>query len=369
MNIRKFLIRESREQDLRKKYSNKFSREALDYFFSTPELKKYNHKYTDFLLRTIDPNTDIVWWIEYGVKQIENFDKYQKNLQKKDINQYRSIEDVADALTPFLEKAKEKELSKQIHKIFEDDQFIVLRPLTEESSCKYGSNTRWCVTQKETGYFQKYTQGSQKLYFIINKQNSTDELYSKVAIHFDEEGNMIYYDSQDRQLSPKEKNVFNYAFKNIIELIKSDFKSNYLSRIEKYLYDIFNTKKSIDVVIKVKEDPLTDLIIEVSGFENVEDEQFGFTMGMIELFTRIGGKKEKIDEYLMFTRYSLNEISSFNVDFGLEPTDSYEVNEFDISNLNSDFKVEFKNDKNYVLNEVLTKIANIVVEYIENKYL
>lgn len=34
-------------------------------------------------------------------------------------------------------------------KLFETDDFMLVIPLTHTASCKYGANTKWCVTQKD----------------------------------------------------------------------------------------------------------------------------------------------------------------------------------------------------------------------------
>jgi hypothetical protein len=50
-----------------------------------------------------------------------------------------------------------KDLEGQIIKEYEDEKWVVVRPLTFSASAKYGASTRWCTTyQKEKNYFEKY---------------------------------------------------------------------------------------------------------------------------------------------------------------------------------------------------------------------
>jgi hypothetical protein len=46
-------------------------------------------------------------------------------------------------------EAKNREMfkrsKKEIHKIFEDDNYMIFKPLTYASSCSYGYQTKWCT--------------------------------------------------------------------------------------------------------------------------------------------------------------------------------------------------------------------------------
>jgi hypothetical protein len=189
MKFMGILLKEGRKEDLKKKYSTKFNEEDLDFILNISDLKDFNHKYTDFVLKNTDGDGELdTDELEHLVGLIIDFDKYQSQLPKKDINQYVSLNELEKLILYIREKNKEKELEKQADKIYEDDKFLVIKPKTEAASCKYGSNTKWCVTSKNSGHFERYTSGRQGLYFIINKTNSTNKNYSKVAIHFDNDG-------------------------------------------------------------------------------------------------------------------------------------------------------------------------------------
>ncbi|MFN9952370.1 MAG: hypothetical protein ACK55I_04660, partial [bacterium] len=113
--------------------------------------------------------------VESTIWAIKDFDKYQSQLEKKDINQYGSYLELEKALYPVRVREKEKILEKQVEKIYEDDKFLVIKPKTHEASCKYGANTKWCTTSHPDDHFKRYTSGSQALYYVINKKNSTNK--------------------------------------------------------------------------------------------------------------------------------------------------------------------------------------------------
>ncbi len=123
MKFLSILITEGRKEDLKKKYANKFSEEDLDFILGISDLQDFNHKYTDWVLKHILEYADVDIMAETAVDLVKDFDKYQKNLQKKDINQYLSFEELEKALEPYKEKEKEKELESQTEKIFEDEKY------------------------------------------------------------------------------------------------------------------------------------------------------------------------------------------------------------------------------------------------------
>ena len=54
-------------------------------------------------------------------------------------------------------KMVDKEMEKQIEKLFEDEQWLVLKPLSYLASKKYGASTKWCTaSDKEPDYYYRY---------------------------------------------------------------------------------------------------------------------------------------------------------------------------------------------------------------------
>ena len=91
------------------------------------------------------------------------------------------IFDLHQAFTRKEKKDKEKELRKNTDKIYEDGNWLVVRPKTYEASCHYGAGTRWCTTSKETSnHFVRETDGKFLIY-VINKKLNSDHNNYKVA--------------------------------------------------------------------------------------------------------------------------------------------------------------------------------------------
>ena len=130
------LLNEGRKEDLKKKYFDKYDEEELDFILGISDLQDFNHKYTDWVLKHILAYDDVDMMAEVAVELVKDFDKYQKQLEKKDINQYRSFEELDSALAPLKVKEQERLLESQTERIYEDDDFLVLVPKTQEASCK-----------------------------------------------------------------------------------------------------------------------------------------------------------------------------------------------------------------------------------------
>ena len=169
MKLVNILLIEGRKEDLEKKYSKTYSQEQLDYILNDPFIKKTNYKYGDFLLKNLS-------WpakseIEDVISLLKKFDKFSKNLEKKDINQYEDLSDLSIELSDYKSKNQSKKIDEtETEKVYEDPNILIVRPLTHKSSCKYGAGTRWCTTDSDKTHYDRYTSGIQGLYYIILKK-------------------------------------------------------------------------------------------------------------------------------------------------------------------------------------------------------
>jgi hypothetical protein len=112
----------------------------------------------------------------FNNQDLQNFKKFcdynERNLiEQNDLSRYKSYEDIVNAVSVADMKVETKDMENQIVKVFEDDEWLLVRPLTYLSSKKYGSNTKWCTTQSNNSeYFIKYSSKGVLIY-CINKKN------------------------------------------------------------------------------------------------------------------------------------------------------------------------------------------------------
>lgn len=295
---RSIILSEGRKEELVDKYTNKFKEypSVITTVLNNDFIKKTNYKYADFLLKELHPvssNEEI----DEAIELIDNFDKYQKNLDKKDINQYKSLDELENVVKLYLASKGE---SADVEKIYgeKDDRFIVVIPKNEKACEDYGAKTKWCVTSKGSGHFERYTSGKQLLYFIIDKKNSTDFEFSKVAIHIGTFGDIIYYDSQDKNLTDKEIRILNYVIPDVIESIKDDYDKKVSERTSSFLgnvfsediYDSTNFRYPILGTDKV-------LLLKLSGFES---ETPGNATADLDIYLY-----DKLDKPTLIDKYTL----------------------------------------------------------------
>jgi len=324
MKFMSILLKEGRKEDLKKRYSEKFKEypEQLDFVLNISDLADFNHKYTDFILKYLNPNASADD-VEYFVELVKDFDKYSSQFPKKDINQYVSFDELESVINFVRTKNKDKELEGQAKKIYEKGDFVVIQPKTEQASCKYGSNTKWCVTSKGSGHFNRYTAGRQALYFIINKAKSTNKNYSKVAIHFDDGGEPRYWDAQDSPMGQREIEIFEYAFDDMIQAIKNDYKKYAGSMTDKILTETFNTMGENSAENKNYLRSSYTLSTLVRGFQNNPDLGFGHSEARLSISLNSDNENKLIDEYQLFIRYKSKDEKIFTASIGFVGTDEY----------------------------------------------
>jgi hypothetical protein len=116
------LLREGRKEDIKKKYSNKYSDEELDFVLNISDLVDLNHKYTDWIFKNDDIDMDFDMYIDTAVYLVKDFDKYQSQMQKKDINQYKTKEDIQYFKSKCIEiREMDVEISSNT---IEDDKYV-----------------------------------------------------------------------------------------------------------------------------------------------------------------------------------------------------------------------------------------------------
>ena len=112
----------------------------IDSFFNFPDLKKFNK------------------FCEYNERGL---------IEQNDLSRYKDFDSMLHQLEIAENKAIEKEMETQVARVFEDDEWLLLRPLTFESSKKYGASTKWCTTTEHNPeYFNKYARRGVLIYCI-----------------------------------------------------------------------------------------------------------------------------------------------------------------------------------------------------------
>lgn len=116
------------------------------------------------------------------------------------INQYKSLAQLFDAVDPFIEKepsAVERTLQKFVESgqaliPVKDRKFTLYIPKTTAASVVFAKYANWCTAREGNGMFTSYTTGNKKpngkdsdIYIIINNKFFTGESQELYQIHFE----------------------------------------------------------------------------------------------------------------------------------------------------------------------------------------
>lgn len=132
-------------------------------------------------------------------ESLQAFHTYRNQLTKKDIMAYGDGNQLYDAVRQFIENPNQatshsdaiRRIKQDVEKVYEDSDWLILIPKTEEAAKYYGKGTRWCTAATNNNMFQYYNEDG-PLYININKK--TNEKYQ---FHFESEQ---FMDSSDAMI-------------------------------------------------------------------------------------------------------------------------------------------------------------------------
>jgi len=204
---------------------SKYTETLLRMMKNTPYLKDHSKEIKLVLIdkfpfiekSKLDLMSDIQMMLLYkfidGFFNMEDLQKYRKfceynerNLiEENDLTKYKSFEQLISAMSVAEMKSEEKDLETQVIKIHEDGEWLLIRPLTFKSSCKYGANTKWCTTTEHNQeYYNKYAKRG-VLVYCINKKTGY-----KVAAFYSLDKNepeFSYWNQKDTRIDSTDSNL------------------------------------------------------------------------------------------------------------------------------------------------------------------
>jgi len=143
------------------------------------EVKEYIEKFKELAKRNIikGQDKDIGKWIKAGWESFKEFIDQSSTQQSK--RQYKK-------------KVKSDSIT-----VYEDDEKIVVIPLSEKVSCYYGKNTQWCTAATNDNMFNKYAiiQRNIPFYVLMRDGSKFACMYNKHTRVFD------CYDERDKSIT------------------------------------------------------------------------------------------------------------------------------------------------------------------------
>ena len=197
MNLSQVLL-ESRKDDFLRMFRDKFSDEQLKKVFTLSRQLAPNQKYLTFLGNVV-PTENFDESLSKAEKVVEKFIKYQQALETRDINQFKSLEEIITAINNHENKVRRTVKSVDgANIVYEDDRFTVVTPQTHKASCYYGAGTKWCTASMNgSSHFDNYNVEG-KLFYILDKKAKSNDKYYKVALLQKYDGDKTFYDAPDK---------------------------------------------------------------------------------------------------------------------------------------------------------------------------
>ena len=215
-------------------------------------------------------------------KTIEKFiELNDRNLiVQNDLTSYKTFEELELQISLSDLKTVDKELEKQVLKLLETDEWLVLKPLSYQASVKYGSGTKWCTSSKnESEYYFRYSKRGILIYYINKKTGDKVAGFKNLDLSYDKETSFwtiidLRTDSIDCDLPEDVMNIFKEEFKNTKktnwELLSDDERNKQLIQQEslnnEYNVDIHPTEGHPTAELRVtrRGDIVLDEEIDVS---------------------------------------------------------------------------------------------------------
>ena len=159
-------------------------------------------------------------------------------------------------------------------KLFKNDNFELVVPLTFEASKKYGANAKWCTTSKcDDTMFNKHNKMGSLAYLIIKNPEIAQRLgNNKFGLYMNKpnenylggkfpapSGVMIYDDKNDVLTSPYVENEFDKLdllsdyykmMRSFLDYSEDKFSKEYIQELDKSYKNVISLKETIKKVLR-----------------------------------------------------------------------------------------------------------------------
>lgn len=131
----------------------------------------------------------------------------ERNLiANNNLSTYKSFEDLGLQISLSELKLIDKDIEKQVIKLYDSSDWLVLKPLSWNSSRKYGANTKWCTaSEHEPDYFYKYAKRGILIYAIDKITGNKVAGYYQISDYDDRE--LSFWNIIDKRIDSMEANL------------------------------------------------------------------------------------------------------------------------------------------------------------------
>ena len=228
---------------------------------------------------------DIGYWIKQGWYNFKDFvdSKSQEQTQSQ------------------VKKSKKKDAIIAL----DDEEKLVVIPLSKDASCFYGKGTRWCTASTESeNHFNNYFHVNKIILIYVFKKNSGEKY---AAAYSEKTDNFEYFDELDESISKEE-------FKNKTD-ISIDQLRNIISQYKDSIYKHMDINKlsAQDKIDVISEDGTWHLE-KIFEFDNLEYEVVKFVIDHRDFSFKLLSLMDEYNENDEKYKKGLNIIHNLNKD-------------------------------------------------------
>lgn len=136
-------------------------------------------------------------------------------------------------------------------KLYEDDNFLLVVPLTHTASCKYGANTKWCTSSSDDTMFNKHNNMGSLAYIIVKNKDLQEKLdSSKFGMYMNKPGENYLggrYPGPDGIIFYDEKNDILNSNKIMNLFDRYDLYGKFMTIVQKFVTYSFDKFKKMDI--------------------------------------------------------------------------------------------------------------------------
>ena len=250
-------ILEGRVDDFKLKFGKKFSPQNLEKI-----VKTIAPKYLSWVGKFFD---EVAFDTKFKdlVGALKRFETISTNLPLTDINQYKSVDELVNAIRTYDNRVRRdvKEV-KGGKVVYDDGRFFVVNPLNYESSCYYGKGTKWCTAAETDTHFKRYNEDG-KLFYIIDRTKPSNDPNYKVALLKKFDGDMSFFDAIDERVD----------FEGVVG---EDKFNNIIDDVDKFLQEVYPEQLKIfadKIAVKKEKERLEQLRIQQELRAKLDDAQ------------------------------------------------------------------------------------------------
>lgn len=162
--------------------------------------------------------TNLLGYTNY--KTVQKFISFneKKMISNTDLTSYKSFEELELQVSLASLREIDKDMEKQVLKLYETDEWVVIRPLSYQASLKYGASTKWCTSSDSNpDYYFRYTRRGILIYCINKKTGDKTAAFKNLDNSYDRETS--FWDITDMRIDSLETNLTT----EVLNVIKNEF--------------------------------------------------------------------------------------------------------------------------------------------------